>query len=176
MDAATLKFRNRHRVLKVLLLSKYRYTLPVLLEMAIAVEESAKEFYTALARKFSEHKDLFRQLAKDEKDHSERYTYLLGRRKVKEVYSTEEERMLADHNIRILESTQLVGNLRRGAERAREVPDLKSAVKAAVQLEKDTLLFYQNLAMGLGKEDRQEVYRIIEVEHSHLYRVQNLSP
>ena len=84
--------------------------------------------------------------------------------------------MLADHNIRILESTQLVGNLRRGAERAREVPDLKSAVKAAVQLEKDTLLFYQNLAIGLGKENSQEVYRTIRVEHGHLYRVQNLSP
>ena len=156
------------------MLSKYRYTLPVLLEMAVAVEESAKDFYATLVKKFSEHKDLFRQLAKDEKDHSERYAYLLGRRKVKEVYSTEEERMLADHNIQILESTKLVGNLRRGAERARKIADLKSAIKEAVQLEKDTLLFYQNLAMGLGKEDRQEVYRIIQVEHSHLYRLQNL--
>jgi len=161
---------------KVSLLPKYRYTLPVLLEMAIAVEESAKDFYTSLVSMFSEHGDFFAQLAKDEADHAERYAYLLGRRRAEEVYSTEEERMLADHNIRILESTQLVGNLRRGAERARELPDLKSAVKAAAQLEKDTLLFYHNLAMGLGKEDRQEVYRIIRVEHSHLYKVQNLYP
>ena len=173
---ATLKSSDRYSLLKVLSLSRYRYTLPVLLEMAVAVEESAKDFYTSLASKFSEHEELFEQLAKDEEDHAERYTHLLGRRRVEEVYSTEEERMLADHNIQILESTQLVGSLRRGAERAREVSDLKSAVKAAVQLEKDTLLFYQNLAMGLGKEDRQEVYRIIRVEHSHLYKVQNLNP
>lgn len=158
------------------MLPKYRYNLPVLLEMAVAIEESAKDFYTSLASKFSEHKDLFRQLAKDEDDHAERYTYLLGRRKVEEVYSTEEERMLADYNIQVLESTQLVGNLRRGAQRASEVSDLKSAIEAAVQLEKDTLLFYQNLAMGLGREDRQEVYRIIRVEHSHLYKVQSLTP
>jgi hypothetical protein len=28
--------------------------------------------------------------------------------------------------------------------------------------------------MGLGKEDRQEVYGIIQVEHSYPYRLQNL--
>jgi len=149
--------------------------MPVLLEMAVAIEKSSRDFYTALAKNFPKHGEVFKQLAKDEESHAERYTYLLSRRKMEEVYSTEEERMQADHNIHILEDTGLVGNLRRGAERAREVSDLKSAVEAAVQLEKDTLLFYYNLAMGLGKTDRQEVYKIIHVEHSHLYKVQSLT-
>lgn len=153
---------------------KYRYTIPVLLEMAVAIENSARDFYITLSRKFSEHKSLFDQLAKDEKSHSKTFTYLLGRKKVREVHSTEEERQLADHNIKILEDTEVVGNLRKGAERARQLPDLKSAVEAAVQLEKDTSLFYYNLAMGLAGTERQEVYRIIRVENSHLYKVRNL--
>ena len=142
--------------------------------MAVVIENSAKDFYATLSRKFPEHKTLFDQLAKDEKSHSETFTYLLGRKKVREVHSTEDERQLADHNIKILEDTEVVGSLRKGAERAKEVPDLESAVEAAVQLEKDTLLFYHNLAMGLTGTERQEVYRIIRVENSHLYKVRNL--
>ncbi len=57
-----------------------------------------------------------------------------------------------------------------------EIPDLKSALKAAVQLEKDTMLFYYNMAMAIGsKEDRQEIYKIIRIEHDHLSRVQSLT-
>ena len=155
--------------------TRNRYSLPVLLKMAVAVEESARDFYNALARKFTKHQTLFKQLAKDEVSHAETYTQLLGRRSVKEVRTTEEERQLANHNIKVLEDTKLVGNLRRGAERASEARDLGIAVEAAVQIEKDTMLFYYNLAMGLDSEARQEVYKIIKVEHTHLYKVQNLT-
>jgi len=153
-------------------LSKYRYTRPVLLEMAVAVEESASDFYTTLAERFSRHQEVFRQLANDEKGHAKRYTQLLSR---EEMYSTEEERMQADHNIQALESEGVFSNLRKGAERGRDVPDVKSALDAAVRLEKDTLLYYHALSMGLGKDDRQEIYKIIRVEHAHLYKVQNLT-
>jgi rubrerythrin len=154
-----------------------RYSLGVLLEMAVAIERSAGDFYKTLARKFPEHKSLFRQLTKDETLHAETFTRLLSQRKVREVYVIgEEERQLAQYNIKVLEDTKLVDNLRMGAERAREVCDLKEAVDVSVKLEKDTLLFYHNLAMGLKTSIRQEVYKIIKVEHTHLYKVQNLSP
>jgi rubrerythrin len=153
-----------------------RYSVPVLLEMAVAIEKSAADFYNSLARKFSEHKSLFEQFAKDETYHAKTYTHLLGQKEVEEVDTTGEERQIAQYNIKILEDTGLVNNLRRGAERAREVQDLKEAIDAAVKLEKDTLLFYHNLSMGLRTSLRQEVYKIIRVEHTHLYKVQNLSP
>jgi rubrerythrin len=156
-------------------LPRHLYAMPVLLQMAVDVENSARAFYKTLSRKFPEHMSLFDQLAGDEKDHAETFTHLLGQRKVREVHSTEEERRLADYNIKVLEDTGVVGNLRKGAERARKIEDLKSAVEASVQLEKDTALFYYNLAMGLGGTERQEVYKIIRVENTHLYKVQNLS-
>jgi len=83
--------------------------------------------------------------------------------------------MEADYNIQALENEGVFGDLRKGAERASKFPDIKSALEAAVQLEKDTLLFYYALSMGLGKEDRQEMYKIIQVEHSHLHRVQHIT-
>ena len=153
------------------------------MEMAAAVEESAKEFYTTLSHKFSEHEALFNYLAEDEENHANTYAKLLGKveetyptggKRVEEVYPTEEERKQADHNIQMLESLGLISNLREGASRAREVADLGSALEAAIQLEKDTLLFYQNLTMALGRTDRQEVYKIMNVELNHLYRVQNI--
>lgn len=145
--------------------------------MAVDVEESARDFYVALARKFSEHEDFFKQLANDEVNHAKTYVRLIGKRKIEEIRSTEEERMQAEHNIKVLEDTGVVDSLRKGAARAMEVPDLKSALNAAVQLEKDTMLFYYNMAMALrSKEDRQETYKIIRVEHTHLYKVQSLIP
>lgn len=145
------------------------------METAVAVEESARDFYTTLGKRFSKREDFFKQLANDEADHADTYVQLLGKRKIEEIYSTEEERMQAESNIKVLEDTEIVGSLRRGAVRATEVPDLNSALEAAVQLEKDTMLFYYNMAMSLGsKEDRQEIYKIIRVEHNHLYRVQSL--
>ena len=145
--------------------------------MAVDVEESARDFYVTLARKFSEDEDFFKQLANDEVNHAKTYVRLIGKRKIEEIRSTEEERMQAEHNIKVLEDTGVVDSLRKGAARAMEVPDLKSALNAAVQLEKDTMLFYYNMAMALGsKEDRQEIYKIIRVEHTHLYKVQSLIP
>jgi len=143
--------------------------------MAVDVEHSAKAFYSTLAAKFPEHQSLFEELAKDETRHAETFTGLLGQRKVEEVHATEEERQLAQYNIKVLEDTKLVDSLRMGAERGKEVKSLKGAISSAVKLEKDTLLFYHNLAMGLKTSVRQEVYKIIRVEHTHLYEVQNLA-
>ncbi len=157
-------------------MSGHRYTLHTLLEMAVTVEKSAKDFYNTLGQRFLEHYYVFRHLADEEEDHEKRYVQLLGKRKVEEIYSTEEERKQADYNIKVLEDTGIVDNLRKGAARAMEIPDLKSALKAAVQLEKDTMLFYYNMAMAIGsKEDRQEIYKIIRIEHDHLSRVQSLT-
>jgi rubrerythrin len=143
--------------------------------MAIIIEESSESFYKTLQKKFPKNNELFKLLAEDEKNHAKTFTKLMAKRKINEIYTTEEERQLADHNIKILESTQIVGNLRKGAQRATNAKDLKTAIEVAVQMEKDTSLFYYNLSMGLGKEERQEVYKIIRIEHNHIAKVRNIT-
>ncbi|MBO3753486.1 MAG: ferritin family protein [Candidatus Brockarchaeota archaeon] len=153
------------------LLSGYRYSRPVLLEMAIAAEESAKTFYSALSRRFPEHSSFFNQLAGDEEQHAETYRRLLSGG---ETYASGDERTLADRYIQALETSGLVSSLRRGGERAVEAADLKTAMQAAVQMEKDTVLLYHSIAMAAGKEDRLEIYRIIDVELGHLAKIESL--
>ncbi|MEM3660947.1 MAG: ferritin family protein [Thermoproteota archaeon] len=151
-------------------MSRYRYSRPVLLEMAIAAEESAKAFYSALSRRFPEHSAFFNQLAEDEEQHAKTYRRLLSG---EETHASEEERVLADRYIQVLETSGLVNSLRRGAERVEEAVDLRSAMQAAVQMEKDTTLLYHSIAMAAGKEDRQEIYRIIDVELGHLVKIES---
>jgi rubrerythrin len=153
------------------LLPGYRYNRPVLLEMAVAAEESARAFYSALSRRFPGHAAFFNQLAGDEEQHAKTYRRLLSGG---EAYASEEERKLADRYIQALETSGLVGSLRKGAERAGEVGDLKSAMQAAVQMEKDTVLLYHSIAMAAGSEDRREIYSIIDVELSHLAKIESL--
>jgi rubrerythrin len=155
-------------------MKKSFYSIPVLLEMAVIIEESSESFYKTLEKKFPKYEETFKYLATDEKYHAKIFTSLLGKRRIDELHVTEEEKQLADHNIKILEDTRVVGNLRRGAIRASEVQDLKTAIDIAIQMEKDTSLFYYNLSMGLVKEERQEVYKIIKIEHSHLAKVKKI--
>lgn len=166
-----LNTRPAYSRLEAGLLSGYRYSRPVLLEIAIAAEESAKTFYSTLSQRFPEHVAFFNQLAEDERQHANTYRNLLSGG---EAYSSEEERRLADRYIHVLETSGLVSNLRKGAERAGEVGDLKSAMQTAVQMEKDTVLLYHSVAMAVGKEDRREIYRIIDVELSHLAKIERL--
>lgn len=153
------------------LLSEYRYSRAALLEMAIAAEDSAKTFYSTLGQRFPEHSAFFNQLAGDEEQHAKTYRGLLSGG---EAYASGEERMLADRYIQVLETSGLVSSIKKGAERAREVGDLKSAMQAAVQMEKDTTLLYHSIAMAAGREDRLEIYRIIDVELSHLAKIERL--
>jgi rubrerythrin len=149
------------------------YTLPVLLDIAIAVERASEDFYRALSNKFSEHKSLFRKLARDENNHAEKYISLLSRLDVL-TYSTKETRIQADQSIKILEKIGIVDNLRQGAKRSEEVLGLESAIQAAIQLEKDTLLFYLNLVIELGDEEKGEVLEIVREEHSHMLKVNRI--
>ncbi|MEM2885014.1 MAG: ferritin family protein [Thermoproteota archaeon] len=142
--------------------------------MALAIEGSARAFYAALSGKFSEQGALFKQLARDEEEHESEYRQLLSGKGSEAIYSTEEERRVADYGIQILEDSGAIGNLRRGEERAKAAGDLDTALRISAEMEKDTSFFYHNIALGLGSEDRRVIYKIIEAEYGHLKKVLSL--
>jgi len=144
------------------------------MDMAVAGERSAEAFYKSLSRRFPEHKNLFSELARDESIHTEKFMRLLSRLDMM-TYSTEETLTQAYLNIQTLDKTGIIGNLRKAKERAEEASDLESGIKAAVQLEKDTLLFYQNLATELENAEKKVMQEIIRQEHEHLQKVNNLA-
>ena len=120
-----------------------------------------------------EQRNIFRIIARDESDHAERFFLILGRLD-QLTYSTEETRLQADQNIQVLEKTGIIDNLRKGDKRAEKASNLKSAIVTAVKLEKDTLLFYQNLAVELKNFEKKVMQKIIQQEYEHLQKVKNL--
>jgi rubrerythrin len=145
------------------------YTRTVLLEMAVAIERSAKDFYSTLTIKFPVEKVLFNELAEDEEYPAKRYTELLAGEE--DVYSSSEGRMLADYSIQVLEKTGIMNNLRRGSVRAQETQDLMSALDEAIQMERDSLLFYHSIELELGGKTIEEIRKIIRMEYDHLMKV-----
>lgn len=137
--------------------------------MAVAMERSAKDFYSTLSTRFPAEKVLFNELAADEEHHAKIYTELLAGGE--EIYSTGEGRMLADYSIQVLEETGIVDKLRRGGARAQEPTDLKSALDEAIHIERDSLLFYHNIELELGGKTIMEIRKVIRMEYGHLMKV-----
>ena len=157
-------------------MSTYSYTRPKLLEMASDVEKGAAEFYMALSKKFPTHKEIFQKLAIDEEEHAKRYLDLLKSvGQMPDIYLTREDHMLAEQNLKVLETSGVIANLKSAADHAKSIQDLLSAIQTAVQLERDSVVFYSGMAMALSEKDRNEIYKIIEVEHRHLDKVQRIS-
>ena len=151
-------------------MSRYRLSSSNLLEMAIAVEESSKEFYIKLSEMFPNFRYHFDALAKDEERHERMFEQIL-KQKVK-VLNMDDEYMT------VLESifTGLFGSLRYGASRAKESYNIELAIKEAIQIEKDSLLLYLSMNRIFDNIGEKKIDRIIKEEQYHLQRVQNLKP
>ena len=125
-----------------------------------------------MSKRFSEKKDIFKKLSIEEGLHAEKYYQLLSRLD-QILYSTAETNTQADRNIEVLEESGIVGILKEGKKRA-HFSNLEVAIKEAVSLEKDTLIFYLNLAMKLTGQDKEQLLKIINEEHSHLLIVSQI--
>lgn len=152
-------------------MSQYRLSSSNLLEMAIAVEESSKEFYKTLSEKFQNFRYHFESLARDEERHERLFKQVLSK-KIRVIKNMDDE------YITILEGifTGLFGGLRNGSSRAKRSSTLELAIQSAIQIEKDTLLLYLSMNMIFENVGEQEIGKIIKEEQYHLQRVQNLKP
>jgi rubrerythrin len=150
-------------------MSKYRLSSSNVLEMAIAVEESSKEFYELLGERFISFKYHFRALAKDEERHARVFSQLLSHR-ARVIQNVDDE------YVTVLEGffVGLFGSLRDGPSRARRVSTIESAIEAAIQLEKDALLLYLSMNRAFENLGEQEIDEILKEEYYHLQRVRNL--
>jgi rubrerythrin len=137
--------------------------------MALAVEESAKEFYILLGEKFPDFKNHFHALARDEEKHVRVYSQLLSHR-LKAIQNVDDE------YVTVLEGifTGLFSSLKDGPSRARRVSTIESAIEAAIQLEKDALLLYLSMNRTFKNLGAQDIDEILKDEYYHLQRVRNL--
>lgn len=151
------------------------YLLEEILEIAVKIEEDGVTFYKNLANrtKNKEAKEIYNYLAGEEKEHIEVfksiYKELTGKRFEKAF--SEEEANLYIHSLvenRIFKNSEEIDNFIKSIKDELEVLDL------AIQIEKDTILYYYEVLEGLEDKEGNLVKELINQEKTHVYRLNNL--
>ncbi len=148
-----------------------------LLDMAIRIEENGERFYNVAAEAARTEKlaDLFNFLAGEEKKHA---SYFIGLKKqltephmrtVFEPYAEEALLYLKSiANTKIFTSSEALERL------AMEVGDEKAAIDYAIDMEKDSLLFYYEFMKGVRGSDQEVLEKLIQAEKEHLKKLKDL--
>jgi rubrerythrin len=147
------------------------------LEMAIRIEENGVEFYTQAgnATKFERLKELFIFLAKEEKKHIACFEDMDKRVKSDDLpwsidpYLEEESLYL-----KALANSRVFTNTHEGKRLANEVHTEQDVLQTAINMEKDSILFYYELHNAVRDKDKAILRNLIEEEKSHLRKLTEL--
>jgi len=141
------------------------YSIREAVEMAVQTEKIGNQFYTEMAEKFKDNKDineLFTKLANREKVHERTFSEL------KETLGEEEPdnwQEAANYMRAIVESAFFLGKDKATAH-MQSIDDYRQAVGFALAFEKETLLYFYGIR-GLVKE-KEVIDEIINEEQSHI--------
>jgi len=149
-----------------------------ILDMAVRIEENGLRYYNTAGEAATdpELKELFEVLASEEEQHIVVFNdlkRLTDEEAWKEGYDPYAEE--GAQYLRAIADTEVFTNPDRGAELARSVSDGKEALRVAIDMEKDSLLFYYELQRMVLEKDRDVVASLIEQEKDHVKRLTGLS-
>jgi len=153
------------------------YQLEDIFKFAVDVEEQGKQFYDAgsLQAEKDEVKDLFAWLAKEEMKHAKKFL------KFQKGYSRKGGSFKADARLDELLNTYMRGMIFPDPTDLQEVLGRKdrnpmlSLVKAAMGVETNSVLFYEEMKSLLGEEETKDALsRIIKEEQGHLIKLKGV--
>jgi rubrerythrin len=142
------------------------------LEMAMGIEVNGEAFYRAASEKSddAELKELFEDLASQERGH-----YKLFQRMAREVELGPElpEQEAEDYQafLEVALDQAVFDGEDKALRMAERADDRDAALRVAMGLEKDTMLFYYDLREMVGESDRETISAIIREEKKHLARL-----
>lgn len=134
----------------------------IIIRLSVELELTAEEYYRELARKFPEKARLFTLLADEESIHANEYEEILQN----ELNPNTTPREIAEKNIEILQKSGLVEKLKSKDHLKHDLP-LLGVLGHAIELEKQTELYYY-YSLGLFDDiDQKVVQKILFSEHEH---------
>ena len=139
------------------------FTVKKAVELAVQTERDGAEFYTELAKSFSDNKDIadiFTKLASDEKSHEREFTAILN------TISEENSDAAESNQFYLLQATSISEIFKQGAIKVSGDLSPKDALLTALNFEKATLAHYYALADVLG--ETQQLNRLIKSEKNHI--------
>ena len=149
-----------------------------ILEVAIEAERQGAAFYERLAESARDErvKEECRRLVAFEREHEKTFRRLLGQRDIQQALSSLQPGQLSDEYQQYL-SALVESNMLPDEETARQLADEAEseveAINIALQMEKNTILFYQELQNLLGQE-AGVLQTILDEERSHVYELNEL--
>jgi len=142
-------------------------------KVAIEIEENGKQFYEQSQGVIDapEVKKLFAELAQQEVDHKKRFESLMAQLPPESttptVWDPENEldryiKMMADEHV-------FVAGIK---DQLAQVKDARSALKMAIEFEKDSVLFFLSLEEAVaGQRDQDLIRTLVKEEQGHLKRL-----
>ncbi len=151
----------------------YSFNAAEVYKIAIQIEENGKRFYEETQKSIDapEVRKLFAELAQQEVDHKKRFESLMAQlppeTSAPTVWDPENEmdkyiKMMADDHV-------FVADIK---DQITQIKDAGSALKLAIQFEKDSVLFFLSLEdAAAGKKDQELIKTLVKEEQDHLKRL-----
>jgi rubrerythrin len=145
-----------------------------IIEIAMRLEENGEEFYTAVAEKATSPgvKALFEELAMQEQYHRRAFQQM-GRDAVELALTPEQWDQFQGYTGALLNQSFFSGS-ESALNRAAAAEDESTALRSALDFEKEAILFFQELREVVRGTGRQVVERIIEEEKQHVRRLSGM--
>jgi len=145
-----------------------------ILKTAIRIEENGIVFYRQMVNKFKEKnlQDIFNFLADEDDRHREIFEEMLSRTEQYEMvdsYPGEYEAYLhafADEHVFSKEKT--------GELMAKKVKDVKEAIQFGIEVELDSINYYQEIKRFIPNYQKDTMEKIIEEERGHFLKLSDI--
>jgi rubrerythrin len=152
----------------------YSFNAGEVFKIAIQIEENGKKFYDESQKVINNPtiQKLFVELGEQEIEHKKRFESLMAQlppaSKASTVWDPDNEldqyiKMMADDHV-FVSSVSL-------KEQLAQVKDAKSALKVAIEFEKDSVLFFLTLEDVTEKKDQELIKILVKEEQGHLKRL-----
>ena len=145
-----------------------------IIKTAIRIEENGIVFYREMLKKFQEREvqDLFNFLAEEDERHRKIFEEMLSKAEPYEMVSSypgEYEAYLhafADEHVFSKEKT--------GQIMAKKIKDIKEAIQFGIEVELDSINYYQEIKRFVPNYQKDTIEKIIEEERSHFLKLSNI--
>ncbi|HDZ76496.1 MAG TPA: hypothetical protein ENH41_00205 [Candidatus Omnitrophica bacterium] len=143
-------------------------------QIAIQIEENGKDFYGLFAEKAkdSKTKEIFKFLLSEEEEHIAVFTQILTSIEKYEPVESYPPDYFAYMNA--LASGHIFSEKDRGRSFAAKVKTYAEAIDAGIQVEKDSILFYEGMKKVTTDRDKKIIDQIISQEQNHLRKLSEI--
>lgn len=142
------------------------------LQMAVEIEKKGKAFYDGVVANMKDEKirDIFQFLADEEVRHEKVFKQMLATLEGPSDSSPYDDTEMTLY-FRSLIDRKIFPDEADGAAMRKEFSDAAAAIRIAISLEKDAVLFFSELLRITHEKDHKTVEHIIEEERDHIRRI-----